>query len=42
MNLNRCSGCGDPYLPATEAHMIENLCSGCLFDPNRSDVELCS
>ena len=33
--MTACALCGDEYNPATEAHMIENLCYSCLFDPER-------
>jgi hypothetical protein len=33
--MNNCLLCGDTFVPTTEAHMIENLCYPCLFDPNR-------
>lgn len=35
--MNTCARCGEPYTPATEAHLIENLCNNCLFDPKRTE-----
>ncbi len=37
--MNNCSICGESYLPQTEAHIIENMCYSCLFDPDREDDE---
>lgn len=37
--MNNCSICGETYLPQTEAHIIENMCYSCLFDPDREDDE---
>ena len=42
MNMNESLLCGDTFVPPTEAHMIENLCYGCLFDPNRIEEYDCN
>lgn len=39
--MTACSLCGDEFLPTTEAHLIENLCYACLFDPDRIEENDC-